>query len=104
MNRRDELDAMYLVLCRGCAGKICTLNCPGAEYDHCGEYNKAVMLYDAGWRRQIEAEREPITKINKQFAVSVIVGFNCSNCGTEQEVETNYCSNCGAKMSGRGWN
>ena len=55
MNRRDELDAMYVIICNGCVGMNCT-DCPGREYDHCGDYNKAVKLYDAGWRQQIEAE------------------------------------------------
>lgn len=98
VNRRDELDAMYVILSKGCAGMSCT-DCPGAEYDHCGDYNKAVMLYDEGWRRVfLQAEWVPITKINKKFGVSVIVGFECSNCNIEQEVATNYCSYCGAKM------
>lgn len=55
MNRRDELDAMYVILRKGCAGTICT-DCPGAKYDHCGDYNKAVNLYEAGWRKPTEAQ------------------------------------------------
>ena len=99
MNRRDELDAIYLVLCRGCAGRICTLNCPGSEYDHCVEYNKAVRLYDEGWRRQIKAEW-----IKKNAPVAC---YECSNCGADLPFGllayyTPYCCQCGAKMAGGG--
>ena len=52
--------------------------------------------------KQIEAEWVPITTINKKFGVPVIVGFNCSNCQIKQEVPTNYCSFCGAKMEQKG--
>lgn len=48
----------------------------------------------------VRGEWVPITTINKKFGVPVIVGFNCSNCHTKQEVPTNYCSFCGAKMKG----
>ena len=102
MNRRDELDAIYLILCRGCGGKICTVNCPGAEYDHCAEYNKAVRLYDEGWRRQIEAEW-----IKMEYSDD----YKCSHCTyihcNGEELRRNpqhflYCGHCGAKMKLKG--
>jgi hypothetical protein len=94
MNRRDELDAMYVILYKGCAGMDC-MDCPGREYDHCGDYNKAVKLYDAGWRRQTEAEW-----VMKNAPV---VCYECSNCGADLPFGllaryTPYCCKCGAKM------
>lgn len=71
-------------------------------YPSCDVRSHALRVYDAGWRQQIEAEWVPITTINKKFGVPVIVGFNCSNCQIKQEVPTNYCSFCGAKMEQKG--
>ena len=48
----------------------------------------------------VRGEWVPITTINKKFGVPVIIGFTCSNCRIKQEVPTNYCSFCGAKMKG----
>ena len=102
MNRRDELDAMYVILYKGCAGMDC-MDCPGREYDHCGDYNKVVKLYDAGWHKQIEAEwefDEPDKYGNKKPY--------CGNCGEyhlgywSDFVHCNYCPNCGAKMAIKG--
>ena len=65
-------------------------------------HNKAAAdLYDAGWRKQVEAEWIPTIVTNPKYGVPVIVGFTCSNCQIKQEVSTNYCSFCGAKMVGR---
>ena len=33
---------------------------------------------------------------------SELVGYNCSECNTTWDTETNYCPNCGAKMDGKG--
>ncbi len=30
----------------------------------------------------------------------IIVGYNCSICGGKQELKTNYCCDCGARMDG----
>lgn len=46
----------------------------------------------------VRGEWVSITTINKKFGVPVIIGFNCSNCHIKQEVPTNYCSFCGARM------
>jgi hypothetical protein len=97
MNRRDELDAMYVILRKGCAGMNCT-DCPGVEYDHCGDYSKAVKLYDAGWRRQIEAE----------WTLHYDGSGTCSNCHFtqrgvyDQDSYQRYCGCCGAKMKLKG--
>ena len=98
MNRRDELDAMYVIICKGCAGMDC-MDCPGREYDHCGDYNKAVKLYDAGWRKQIEASWIPVEKLVPDWGANIIHHYECSNCQTlEYTNDRKYCSNCGAKM------
>lgn len=98
MNRRDELDAMYIILSKGCAGMDC-LDCPGREYNHCGDYNKAVKLYDAGWRKQVEAKWIPVKKLVPDWGANIIHHYECSNCQTlEYTNDRKYCSNCGAKM------
>ena len=94
MNRRDELDEMYVVIRKGCVGKLCT-DCPGHGYDNCGDYNKVAMLYDAGWRKQVEAKW-----IQDQIFRRI---YLCSNCKDSHRIErptklTPYCGNCGAKM------
>ena len=98
MNRRDELDAMYTILRKGCAGMNC-MDCPGRDYDHCGDYNKAVKLYDAGWRKQIVAMWIPVEKLVPDWGANIIHHYECSNCQTlEYTNDGKYCSNCGAKM------
>lgn len=101
MNRQDELDAMYTILRRGCAGTICT-DCPGAKYDHCGDYNKAVNLYEAGWHKPTEAE----WKSNSEQFSNIYNHFYCSHCNNYTNERNpyklgKYCSFCGAKMIGR---
>lgn len=84
---------MYVILRKGCAGMNCT-DCPGVEYDHCGDYNKAVKLYDAGWRKQKEAT----WKLNRDGSGT------CSACNFTQrgvwdyDNFQRYCGCCGAKM------
>ena len=98
MNRRDELDAMYVILYKGCAGMDC-MDCPGREYDHCGDYNKAVKLYDAGWHKQVEAKWIPVEKLVPDWGANIIHHYECSNCKIlEYTNDRKYCSNCGAKM------
>ena len=100
MNKRDELDAMYVIIRKGCTGKICSM-CPGNDYDHCGDYNKAVMLYDAGWRKPIEAEWIPIDKYLETLKCYAVIGYTCSSCKTKVQEYTNYCAHCGAHMEVR---
>ena len=98
MNRQDELDAMYVILRSGCAGMICT-DCPGTGYDHCGDYNKAVKLYNAGWRKTPQAEWTPVEKLVPDWGANIIHHYECSNCQIlEYTNDRKYCSNCGAKM------
>lgn len=98
MNRRDELDAMYVIIYKGCAGMYC-MDCPGRGYDHCGDYNKVVKLYDAGWRKQVEAKWIPVEKLVPDWGANIIHHYECSNCQTlEYTNDRKYCSNCGAKM------
>ena len=61
----------------------------------------AEQLLRDGWCRQVEAEWIPTIVTSPKYGVPVIVGFTCSNCQIKQEVNTNYCSFCGAKMVGR---
>ena len=58
----------------------------------------AEQLLQDGWCKQKEAQWIPIIKTNPKYGVPVTAGFTCSNCQTKQEVNTNYCSFCGAKM------
>ena len=60
---------------------------PNVE-EHCRNY----------FPKQREAEWIPTIVNNPKYGVPVIVGFTCSNCQIKQEVNTNYCSFCGAKM------
>lgn len=90
MNRRDELDAMYVILCKGCAGMNC-MDCPGREYDHCGDYNKAVKLYDAGWHKREKGTWETFPSLGKDY--------RCSNClSARVNYKYKYCPLCGAEM------
>ena len=37
--------------------------------------------------------------IKRRFT-ETLSGYECSNCSTTWDAETNYCPNCGAKMDG----
>jgi DNA-directed RNA polymerase subunit RPC12/RpoP len=107
MNRQDELDAMYIILNKGCTGMIC-MDCPGREYDHCGDYNKAVKLYDAGWRKQEKAEWI-VTEKEDYWIPDITVKstrpvYKCSACEKEFGLiasKYSYCPNCGSEIVGR---
>lgn len=58
----------------------------------------AEQLLRDGWCKQKEAHWIPTIKTSPKYGVPVIVGFTCSNCQIKQEVNTNYCSFCGARM------
>lgn len=58
----------------------------------------AEQLLRDGWCRQKEAEWIPTLTTDPRYGIPAIIGFTCSNCQTKQEVYTNYCSFCGAKM------
>ena len=57
----------------------------------------AEALYNAGYRKQSEGEWEKRTFI---IFDSEKVGYRCSECNTTWDANTNYCPNCGARMSG----
>ena len=61
----------------------------------------AEQLIEQNYCKQVKAEWIPAIVTDPKYGVPVIVGFTCSNCRTKQEVNTNYCSFCGAKMVGR---
>lgn len=101
MNKTEELEAMYTVVRKGCAGFICT-NCPTSDHEYCGDALKIHHLYEEGWHRQTEAEWVWKTKIEPQAQSRLY----CSACDSEAlskgmfYVYSNYCPNCGAKMIG----
>ena len=57
----------------------------------------AKKFYNAGYRKQREGEWEKRTFI---IFDSEKVGYHCSECNTTWDTETNFCPNCGARMSG----
>ena len=89
MYRRNE------PLERTCAGmKKCDCKCLN--------YNRCEILYDTGWRKQIEAE----WKSNSENFGNTYDYFYCSHCGNYTNERHpyrlgKYCSFCGAKMKER---
>ena len=77
MTRKEEINRIYGVLTK--------------DYDN---YIKAIRLYDAGWRKQIEAE----------WVLNRDGSGTCSNCHFtqrgvyDQDSHQRYCGCCGAKM------
>lgn len=70
--------------------------------------NAAMDLYDANYRKQVEAEWIVVEKegywIPDITVKSTRPVFKCSACEKEFGLiasQYNYCSNCGAKMVGR---
>ena len=64
-------------------------------------YKAAADLYDAGWRRQIEA-RWIIEEVwDDKFDYAYTKYYKCSNCAESGKSTPCYCPHCGAKMSGR---
>lgn len=60
---------------------------------------KAKAIYDAGWRKQVEAKWIPVKKLVPDWGANIIHHYECSNCQTlEYTNDRKYCSNCGAKM------
>ncbi|MBO5969376.1 MAG: hypothetical protein J6S14_12850 [Clostridia bacterium] len=70
-----------------CNEEIPTVDCLGT----------AASLYDKCYRKQSEGEWEKRTFI---IFDSEKVGYNCSECNTTWDTETNFCPYCGAKMKG----
>lgn len=57
----------------------------------------ARQIYNAGYRKQSEAEWE-----KRVFIIfdTEKVGYRCSSCNTTWDTPTAYCPHCGAKMKG----
>ena len=62
---------------------------------------KATAVYEAGWRKSIEAEWIPIDRYLEILKCYAVIGYTCSNCKTKVEEYTNYCAYCGAHMEVR---
>ena len=62
----------------------------------------AEIIYEMGYRKQIEAEWIPQMTYNSVFGVTVMTGCYCSECGefSENAKATPYCGHCGAKIVG----
>lgn len=64
----------------------------------CGRLNGASMIYDEGYRKQIEGEWKPMMQELDYFDT-----FECSICGEVIDIsqgDYKYCPNCGARMKG----
>ena len=62
----------------------------------------AKALYNAGYRKQSEGIANNATTTGKWVWKSngYMKCLHCSCCGRQEEWETTYCPNCGAKMKG----
>ena len=89
---------------------ILKTNCARITDDECGQLNcnecRAMAIYEAGWRKQIEAEWIPtdwipVEQFVPDWRVNMIHYYACSNCKTlDYTNDKKYCPNCGAKMEG----
>ena len=68
----------------------------------CLQHNRCEAVYDASWRKQIEAEWIPNDVYYSPMDCYVVQGYICSHCKTKVDEYTNYCSYCGAKMTIKG--
>ena len=71
----------------------CERECP--KPTNC-DYCQAVLLYNAGYRKQSEGEWVKF----RLSADDTANRWKCSVCKSERHEETDYCPNCGAKMKG----
>lgn len=67
----------------------------------CLQYNRCEMVYNVGWRKQIEAEWIHHPYLDSAGCV-VWISFRCSNCNETNGTNYDYCPNCGAKMITKG--
>ena len=97
----------------------CKENC--SHYSVCGIWDRKVFVnYDNNilsdfsdfpnveeycrnyFPKQIEAEWIPVEKLVPDWGANIIHHYECSNCQTlEYTNDHKYCSNCGAKMTGK---
>ena len=85
-----------IALARDCSKARC-LTCEFINEENCEPSIIADALYNAGYRKQSEGRWE-----KRVFIIfdSEKVGYHCSECNTTWDTETNFCPNCGARMSG----
>lgn len=89
---------LTLILRWNCT-KISDKECESSGLD-CAACN-AKAIYNAGWRKPIEAKWIPIDRYLETLKCYAVIGYTCSNCKTKVEEYTNYCAHCGALMEVR---
>ena len=79
---------------------VCTEPCPQAEMareigeDRLYKTQELIRLI-----KQIDSG-ELVPVVHGRWERRGFFGHNCSNCGALNDIDTNYCPNCGAKMEG----
>ena len=94
---------------RLCVEQPCCDNCPRYDIDHAQETNDCCvhLLEDAA--DALEAAEQRIAKLEAQLPKEGEwqdeqrgrwIYAKCNLCGKVQDVRSNYCPNCGARMRG----
>ena len=75
----------------------CACEC---EYDcSCSEKEHAEILYNAGYRKQVEGEW--IEDMHDWDFTPYDYNYcTCSVCGNREQIKSPYCRECGARMKG----
>ena len=89
--KEKQIEEMAKTMCPNYGEESCRNFCMARN--GCFIRNGAEILYNAGYRKQIDGE----WKINSDGYYPY-----CPNCNTEPKngVMSNFCPNCGAKMKG----
>jgi hypothetical protein len=88
---------------RGIARVLCDAHepCSKCVWRKCDVWNRAVRLYNAGYRKQKEGEWIEKSEDKDEYYEYC---YKCSVCGKwsimEEEEFSNFCPNCGAHMRG----
>ena len=104
MDENNQIEEMANCLCREYETDRCNPDC--GAHGHCNIYFDCKVLYEAGYRKQVEGEW--LNGVNGSKV--------CSMCGKEPlytksgtvfattfyRVKSNFCPECGAKMKGEG--
>ena len=93
MSKEKQIEEMAEELRHSCEGE-CFRNKDG--FIDC-EVCEALLLYNAGYRKQSEAEWIPYSNI---VGERQITGWLCGNCKKYSTGLRKYCPECGAKMKG----
>ena len=91
---------------RICSSQPCCDNCPRYDIDHAQETNDCCvhLLEDAA--AALEATEKRIAELMPKEGEWIDeqrgrwIYAKCNLCGKVQDVRSNYCPNCGAKMKG----